>query len=219
MAASPSLDVAPRILTALYFLSMAVPTPRPTEKARATRARLIDSAATAFVRDGYGATSVRDLAERSEVTSGALYGHFANKANLLGEAVRLRITRDLEERGGERYEETTLAEYLDHNFRDYPRRAALRALVVEAAAAARVDPDVRRLVHDVMVEKQSEWTRIYRDIWAREDLDPAIDPESVHMLLWAAELGMGVLEALDVELPKPRAFGRLVGRLVALLHR
>jgi len=179
---------------------------------------LIDSAADSFVEDGYGATSVRDLAERSRLTSGAIYGHFKSKANLLGEAVRLRITRDLEQRGGQKYEETALADYLEHNFRDYPRRTALRALIVEAAAAARVDPDVRVLVHDVMAEKQAEWTQIYREIWQNEGLDPSIDPESLHVLLWAAELGIGVLEALDVELPKPKTLSRLVGRLVGSLR-
>ena len=120
--------------------------PRPTEKARATRAALIDSASTAFTRDGYGATSVRDLAEELDLTSGAIYGHFKSKANLLGEVVSLHITRDLEQRGGQQYEETALADYLEHNFHDYPRRTALRALVVEAAEQAGADVPLARAV-------------------------------------------------------------------------
>jgi AcrR family transcriptional regulator len=195
-----------------------LPAPRPTEKARATRAALISSAAEAFVEDGYGATSVRDLAERAELTSGAIYGHFKSKANLLGEAVRYRIDHDLVEQGRREYGPLPVADYLERNFRDYPRRQALRALIVEAAAAARVDPDVRTLVHDVIVEKQGEWSEIYRDIWEREGLDPEVDPECVQVLLFAAELGMGVLEALDVALPKPRTFGRVVGRLLGSLR-
>lgn len=194
------------------------PEPRPTEKARATRAALIDSASDAFVRDGYGATSVRDLADDLDLTSGAIYGHFKSKANLLGEVVRLRITKDLEQRGGEQYDTSALADYLTDNFRDYPRRAELRALIVEAAAAARIDPDVRDLVHDVMAEKQAEWTAQYREIWEQEGLDPDIDPESLQTFLWAAEVGMGVLEALDMKLPKPNVLARLVGRMVGSLR-
>jgi AcrR family transcriptional regulator len=193
--------------------------PRSTEKARATRATLIRSAADAFVGDGYGATSVRDLAERSQLTSGAIYGHFKSKANLLGEAVRYRIDGDLEEWGRREYGPMPLADYLERIFWDYPRRTALRALLVEAAAAARIDSDVRALVHDVLAEKQDEWTVIYREIWQREALDPEVDPQSLHVLLFAAELGMGVLEALDVDLPKPTVLGRLVGRLVSSLRR
>ena len=47
---------------------------------------------------------MRDIAERSSMTSGrTIYGHFTDKANLLGEAVRYRIAEDLERRGGRRY--------------------------------------------------------------------------------------------------------------------
>jgi AcrR family transcriptional regulator len=196
----------------------ALPEPRPTEKARATRAALISSAAEAFVDDGYGATSVRDLADRSELTSGAIYGHFKSKANLLGEAVRFRIDHDLDEAGRREYGSLPLADYLERNFRDYERRQALRALIVEAAAAGRVDPDVRKLVHDVIVEKQKEWNAIYEGLWQSEHLDPEIDPSTVQMVLFATELGFGVLEALEVDLPKPNALGRLVGRFIGSLR-
>jgi AcrR family transcriptional regulator len=195
-----------------------LPEPRPTEKARATRATLVSSAADAFVEDGFGATSVRDLAERSDLTSGAIYGHFKSKANLLGEAVRFRINNDLEARGRNEYGPLPLAEYLERNFRDYERRRALRALIVEAAAAARVDPDVRRLVHDVLVEKRDEWNELYSGIWEREGLDPEMDPGTVQMVLFATELGFGVLEAFEVDLPKPSMIGRLVGRFVGSLR-
>lgn len=42
---------------------------------------------------------------------------------------------------------------------------------------------------------------IYRDIWEREGLDPKVDPQGLHVFLFAAELGIGVLEALEVDLP------------------
>ena len=195
-----------------------LPEPRPTEKAQATRAALITSAAEAFVEGGFGATSVRDLAERSDLTSGAIYGHFKSKANLLGEAVRYRINHDLDQAGRRDYGPLPLADYMERNFRDYGRRSALRALIVEAAAAARVDPDVRALVHDVIVEKTDEWDQIYTEIWDSEGLDPEIDPATVQIALFATELGFGVLEALEVELPKPNMLGRLVGRFIGSLR-
>jgi len=190
----------------------------PTEKARATRTKLIDSAAQSFVERGYGAVSVRDLAERSDVTSGAIYGHFRSKADLLGEAVRMRLARDLEEHAGHPYDETDLADYLAHNFRDYRARTALRALLVEGAAAARVDADVRDLLHEVVVAKQHAWAALYRETFVRQDLDPDLDPEALMMFMWAAELGLGVLEALTIDPPKPHALARVVGRLVGSLR-
>jgi AcrR family transcriptional regulator len=198
-----------------------VPEVRTTEKALATRATLIDAAVESFVTTGYGATSVRDLAQRSDMTTGAIYAHFRGKANLLGEAVKLRIDHDLEQYGRRRYGDVPLADYLARNFRDYRRRAALRALLVESAAAARVDDHARELVRDVIVAKQDEWAAIYRELWEKEDLDPEVDPAALMMLLWAAELGLGMLEAFDIEPPKPSVLARNVGRLVGSLseHR
>lgn len=186
-------------------------------KAHATRAALIDAAADAFVETGYGAMSVRDLARRLHMTTGAIYGHFRSKANLLGETVRFRIERDLEGEHGPKYPETKLADYLAHNFRDYRKRRALRALLVEGAAAARVDDDVRALLHDVVSERQSGWAKQYRDAWVGEGLDPDVDPAAVLVLVWAAELGLGVLEALDVKLPKPNVLAETVRRLIGSL--
>jgi|SRR5689334_16076182 TetR/AcrR family transcriptional regulator, transcriptional repressor for nem operon len=185
--------------------------------ARGTRAALIDAAADAFVEHGYGAMSVRDLARRLDMTTGAIYGHFRNKASLLGEAVRSRIVHDLEEHGGRRYSETALPDYVAHSFREYRKRRALRALLVEGAAAARVDDDVRQLLHDVVMEQQSRWAKLYRDAWVDERLDPDVDPAGVMLFLWAAEVGLGVLEAFDVELPKPGVLSTIVARMVGSL--
>ncbi len=194
---------------------------RPTStsgKAHATRAALIDAAADAFVETGYGAMSVRDLARRLHMTTGAIYGHFRGKANLLGEAVRMRIERDLEGEDGPKYPETHLAEYLAHNFRDYRRRRALRALLVEGAAAARIDEDVRALLHGLVAERQAGWLKQYRDLWVADGLDPEVDPAAVLALVFAAELGIGVLEALDVRLPKPAVLADTVQRLIGSLR-
>jgi AcrR family transcriptional regulator len=190
---------------------------RPTPKARATRARLIETAADAFVENGYGATSVRDIAEQSSMTSGAIYGHFTNKANLLGEAVRYRIAEDLERHGGRAWKEPNLADWLAHQWREYRTRRALRALIVEGAAAARVDGDAQRLLHEIVTAKFEEWGALYRDVWKNEGLDPDVDPEAVLFLLFAAEVGTGVLEAFAIEPPKPGVISSVVRRLLGSL--
>ena len=163
--------------------------------------------------------SVRDVAERSGMTSGAIYGHFSNKANLLGEAVRYRIAEDLERRGGRPYDEKNLADWLGHQWRDYRTRRALRALIVEGAAAARVDDDAQRLLHEIVTSKLEEWTLIYRDVWEAEGLDPEVEPEAVLYLLFAAEVGTGVLEALAIKAPKPGVLSTVVQRFVGSLTK
>ena len=49
-----------------------------------------------FAEHGYLQTSIRDVARRGELTTGAIYGHFRNKADLLVAAINQRIGEELE---------------------------------------------------------------------------------------------------------------------------
>jgi AcrR family transcriptional regulator len=52
-------------------------------RARETRRRVLDAAAEAFLAQGYGATTIRGVAERAGVSPEAVYKGFRNKATLL----------------------------------------------------------------------------------------------------------------------------------------
>ena len=183
-----------------------------SDKARATRAALIKSACDFFVEDGYGAVSVRDLARRTKLTSGAIYGHFRNKADLLAAAIGEKLVTELEV--PQRGRDLRLAEYLAAQARRYRSRAALRALLVEGAAAARVDSDVKERLGELQTAKLDEWRAIYRELQRTEGMDAAADTDTLVVFLWAAEVGLGVLEAIDVPLPKPSAWARLIETVV-----
>jgi AcrR family transcriptional regulator len=65
-----------------------------SEKARLTRARILDAAGELFVRDGYGATSLQDVAERAGVAVQTIYYGFGNKQAVLKEVVDRTIAGD-----------------------------------------------------------------------------------------------------------------------------
>jgi AcrR family transcriptional regulator len=48
-----------------------------------TRARILDVARDLFAAQGYAGTSIRDIAERVDITKAALYYHFPGKADIL----------------------------------------------------------------------------------------------------------------------------------------
>lgn len=62
------------------------------EEARETRNRILDAAEDVFQRNGVAQTSLADVAAAADVTRGAVYWHFKNKADLFNamcERVRL----------------------------------------------------------------------------------------------------------------------------------
>src|SRR3954468_18062063 len=69
------------------------PTKR-AERARQTRRRIIDSAATLFLEHGYGPTTLDQVAERAGVAVQTVYFHFGNKATLLKEALDVAAVGD-----------------------------------------------------------------------------------------------------------------------------
>lgn len=69
---------------------------RTKEEAQETRNRILDAAEQVFRDKGVSGTSLEDLADRAEVTRGAIYWHFANKADLFL-AMTDRVTLPMEE--------------------------------------------------------------------------------------------------------------------------
>ncbi|GIX27236.1 MAG: TetR family transcriptional regulator [Burkholderiales bacterium] len=69
---------------------------RTKEEAQETRSRILDAAERVFRDRGVSGTSLEDIADAAEVTRGAIYWHFANKADLFL-AMSDRVTLPMEE--------------------------------------------------------------------------------------------------------------------------
>ena len=193
------------------------PEAEPTAEQHQTRARLLELATQVFAEEGYAAVSVRDLARRSSLTTGAIYAHFLNKAELLVEAIDARVASDVEP-PGER-PEVTFREYLTDLNRRFPERADLRALLLEGATAARNDAVVRERLTAEQGDRVRSWVEEYEAAQAGGELDPAVDMRTVVLMLWSMELGLGVIEALGLEPPDPDAWAELTSRFIQSIER
>jgi AcrR family transcriptional regulator len=183
---------------------------RQAEKAQATRVALIELAASLFAEEGYIQTSIRDIAMRGDLTSGAIYGHFRNKADLLAEAINKQTAEELESQA------TTIPpDYvgtLTRLSREHPKRRRLRALLVQGAAASLTDPETRERLRNEQEEHLREWTAGYERTRDQQGIDPAVDVRAVVLYSWAAELGLGVLEAFGIEPPSRNAWADMANR-------
>ena len=179
---------------------------------RTSREKLLDLASTVFAEEGYAAASVRDIASRTDLTSGAIYGNFGSKANLLLAAIDAHIADELVQEPPEGI--SRIADVLADLYERYPERRQLRALLVEGATAARSDPEVRERLQRDQSERLRGWADIYRTWQERGEIAPEVDLRAALTLLWATELGLGVLEALGVDLPDGELLGDVVRRQV-----
>jgi AcrR family transcriptional regulator len=67
---------------------------KQADRARETRRRIVASARDLFIEQGYGATSLAQVAERAEVAVQTIYFVFGNKRTLLKELVDTTIAGD-----------------------------------------------------------------------------------------------------------------------------
>jgi AcrR family transcriptional regulator len=190
---------------------------RLTPKGEATRARLIELAADIFAEEGYAAASIRDIAHRSGLSSGAIYGTFRGKADLLAEVVDSTLASDVETLPTAVLE-LSLPEIDAYQYEHATERTRVRALLLEEAAAARADGDVRERLRDTIVPRIDMATEAHEEWRDRAGVDASIDMRALVTLIWSADLGLGVLDALGVDLPDVGAWSDLMRRLLHSLE-
>src|SRR5947207_4945892 len=71
-----------------YYIDMTQATVGEEQAQATTRERILTAAAEVFAERGYEGAAVSDIARRAGFTTGAIYGRFRDKAELLLEVVR-----------------------------------------------------------------------------------------------------------------------------------
>jgi len=183
-----------------------------------TREALIQLAAELFSEEGYIQTSIRDLARRGELTTGAVYGHFRNKADLLAAAIERRTADELEAHSIGVTDTPDHVETLTRLSRAYPERRQLRALVVQGAAASHTDSATRERMRDGQKAHLERWVRGYEANRERLGIDAAVHLSDAVLYSWAAELGLGVLEAIGISPSSPDGWADAANRFARALQ-
>ena len=178
-----------------------------------TREALVELAAEMFAEKGYLQTSIRDIARRGALTSGAIYSNFRNKADLLAETIRVRTERDLEARSMLPELEGSHVRTLRRLSADFRMRRQLRALIIQGAAAAQTDPVTRDRMREEQQAQVDQWISGYQRHREELGIDSSVDVPTAVLYTWAAEVGLGVLEAFGIEPTSEKAWGDMAGRV------
>jgi AcrR family transcriptional regulator len=186
---------------------------RTSGKALATRKALLELAAQMFAEQGYVETSMRDIAKAAALTTGSLYGHFRNKADLLAEAINQGIFEEFGAEPSGALDEADIRSGLAGFALSFTRRQGLRALIVQGAAAAQTDEETRLRLRNAHGTHLRRWTSGFERERQVLGIDPSVDLESAVMLTWAAEIGLGILEVLGIA-PEPEGWADAYDRFV-----
>ncbi|MFD7732620.1 ScbR family autoregulator-binding transcription factor [Kitasatospora phosalacinea] len=164
--------------------------PLKQERAHRTRGAILDAAAEVFAAKGFAAVTLQEVAERAEVTKGALYFHFANK-----EALALELVRNYQSRWPPLIEAAeaagltplaTLVEILD-------RAAETFRTEVPVQAAARLQIE-RSLIHADLPTPYRGWIEAMTSLASRAaahgELKPGVDPAAAARVIVASFFGM-----------------------------
>jgi AcrR family transcriptional regulator len=125
-----------------------------------TRERLINAAADVFAEKGYDRAGVQEISRRAGLTTGAIYGRFTGKAELLQAAIESRTDDDLDALFSSHAFDGHATDILKvvgaHLVSPSPDRehdGAEGALLLEAFVAARRDDEVRDSILKVLEQR------------------------------------------------------------------
>lgn len=184
-----------------------------------TRDRLIAAAIEVFWERGYEGAGVQEIARRAGLTTGAIYGNFRGKSDLLFAAIGARGKAELDELFAARLQGEGAAELLAEmgsHLLDSEGSGRV-GLLLDAFVAARRDPELAALVQDLVASRRSHIAGIVE--LARADGDVADDVDTDAMAAFALVLTLGSLLFTELGIPRPGSdrWSSLVARFVKAL--
>src|SRR5436190_23575787 len=144
-----------------------------------TRERLIDAAAKVFAERGYDRAGVQEIARRAGLTTGAIYGRFSGKAELLQAAIQLHTTDELDDlfaqHGFEGHASDILRTVGSHLVAPTCDDEGEGALLLEAFVAARRDAEVRTSLVALVDERAGLLGELVETAKRDGSIDPDLD--------------------------------------------
>lgn len=184
-----------------------------------TRERLLAAAAEVFAEKGYDRAGVQEIAHRAGFTTGAIYGRFRGKADLLLAAMESQSDDEFEalfaksKIGGFEGKVTNiLATVGSHLVTEEFDNG--QALLLEAFVAARRDPEVAGMLRRAVEGRAQEMTELIEEAKRTGAIDPSLDTLAIVRFCHAVGLGFLLFGAIDLARPEPKPWEDLIGLLI-----
>ncbi len=179
-----------------------------------TRERLLQAAAEVFAERGYDGTRVADIASAAKVSNGALYAHFASKAELLVAALHTHGRRLLTEMLAADPERSVIDILLRIGQGLLEPRDSHGYLVIEALVAARRDEDVATPMRDYVGERADWLAGLIQLAQSAGELDPSLSPDALAHFCLLLSMGSGLVTS-DLHAVDDAGWTALLTRVIA----
>jgi AcrR family transcriptional regulator len=199
-----------------YGLSMTVvPISPPTIDL--TGDRLVAAAAEVFAEKGYEGAGVAEIARRAGFTTGAIYSRYSGKAELLADVIRTCTQDEFDRLFADHAFDGRATDILAVVGSHLVTRQAEpgRALLLEAFAAARRDPEVARLLRQHLRERADRLAGLVEDAKAHGLVDSGLDTAAIVHFAHAVGLGFLLFEAVQADRPDPAGWEAVIQRVIA----
>lgn len=185
-----------------------------------TRERLLAAAAEVFGALGYDRAGVQEIASRAGFTTGAIYGRFRGKADLLLAAIEAQSHDELDELLAQQDDVSEVGEKANDILRTIGSHLVTQqfdngqGLLLEAFVAARREPEVAHMLRDLVSERVGTLTTLVEEAKRAGVVDPSLDSFSIVRFCHAVGFGFLLFGALGLEQPEPEPWEALIRRLV-----
>ncbi len=177
------------------------------------RERLLDAAATVFAEHGFAGARIQDVVRTAGLTTGAVYGRYRGKAELLHDAVVSRAVPQVQ------YSAEGIGRVADlvaaSATRLRPGLDEHEALLLETYVAARREEEVA----DAVADADDRWREAVAPLVDAATTDgtvaPDVDPEAVLFLVRVLRLGLLLHRGSGLPGPDADSWATLVDRVVA----
>jgi AcrR family transcriptional regulator len=177
------------------------------------RERLLTAAVQVFARKGYAGTKIQDIVREAGLSTGAVYGRFGSKDELLREAV---IQRTANVARFEADGAVLVADLITRlaGLHDEPLRDA-EAVRLEAYVTARREPEVATAIADAQASWRAAVQPLVEAAVADGTVAADVDPEAVLYFLRTVHLGLLLQRGAGTPTPEPAAWDDLMTKIIA----
>jgi AcrR family transcriptional regulator len=181
------------------------------------REQLLDAAAKVFAEKGYFGAKIMDIVRAAGLSSGAVYGRFESKDELLMEAVLNRVEKNAV---GQRFQGKTAGEIVMAASRTEGALDDAEATQLEAFVAARREPKLAKAI----AEARERWRVTIGEPLAQQAIaegvaSPDADFDSIIYFLESLNLGLLVQRGAGQLPPDPEAWARFLERVIRSMGR